>query len=62
MKPTSHRAVVLASGGLIPPSRAIAKAGGLRALLLTMAYGQRHAVEVERVGSRSRLGRGNHLC
>ena len=49
MNPTSHRAVVLASGGLDSTvTAALAKQEGLELFFLTIAYGQRHGVEVER--------------
>ena len=63
MTPTGNRAVVLASGGLDSTvTAAIAKRDGYELFFLTMAYGQRHAVEVERarqVGAA--LGAANHL-
>ena len=63
MKPTCHRAVVLASGGLDSTvTAAIAKQEGYELFFLTLAYGQRHAIEVARarlvVAS---LGVANHL-
>ena len=49
MKPTGHRAVVLASGGLDSTvTAAMAKQEGCELFFLTIAYGQRHAVEVDR--------------
>ena len=46
--PLSHRAVILASGGLDSTvTAAIAKRDGCELFFLTMAYGQRHVVEVE---------------
>ena len=63
LKPTSHRAVVLASGGLDSTvTAAIAKQEGCELFFLTMAYGQRHAVEVERARQvAAALGVANHL-
>jgi len=63
MKPTSHRAVVLASGGLDSTvTAAIAKQEGYDLFFLTIAYGQRHAVEVERARQvATALGVTNHL-
>ena len=63
MKPTSHRAVVLASGGLDSTvTAAIAKQKGYELFFLTMAYGQRHTVEVERARQVGvALGVSNHL-
>ncbi len=49
MKPLNLRAVVLASGGLDSTvTAAIAKQDGCELFFLTIAYGQRHAIEVER--------------
>jgi 7-cyano-7-deazaguanine synthase len=63
MKPVTHRAVVLASGGLDSTvTAAMAKRDGCELFFLTIAYGQRHAVEIERarqVGTA--LGVANHL-
>ena len=63
MKPMSHRAVVLASGGLDSTvTAAIAKQEGCELFFLTMAYGQRHAVEVERARQvADAIGVANHL-
>jgi len=63
MKPMGHRAVVLASGGLDSTvTAAIARREGCELFLLTMAYGQRHAVEVERARQiAAALGVANHL-
>ena len=63
MKPISHRAVVLASGGLDSTvTAAMAKQEGCDLFFLTMAYGQRHAVEVERARQvATALGVANHL-
>jgi 7-cyano-7-deazaguanine synthase len=63
MQPTSHRAVILASGGLDSTvTAAIAKQDGCELFFLTMAYGQRHAVEVERARQvAAALGAANHL-
>jgi 7-cyano-7-deazaguanine synthase len=63
MQPTNHRAVVLASGGLDSTvTAAIAKQDGCELFFLTMAYGQRHAVEVERARQvAAALGAANHL-
>ncbi|MBI3356242.1 MAG: 7-cyano-7-deazaguanine synthase QueC [Nitrospirae bacterium] len=48
---TSHRAVVLASGGLDSTvAAAVARRDGYDLYLLTIAYRQRHAVEIERAG------------
>jgi 7-cyano-7-deazaguanine synthase len=52
----SHRAVVLASGGLDSAvTAAIAKQDGCELFFLTMAYGQRHAVEVARAHPKGTL-------
>jgi len=63
IKPTSHRAVVLASGGLDSTvTAALAKQEGHELFFLTIAYGQRHAVEVERARQVAAvLGVTNHL-
>ena len=63
MKPLNHRAVVLASGGLDSTvTAAIAKQDGCELFLLTLAYGQRHAIEVERARQVAAvLGVANHL-
>jgi len=63
MKPLNHRAVVLASGGLDSTvTAAIAKQDGCELFLLTIAYGQRHAIEVERARQVAAvLGVENHL-
>src|SRR2546425_12741527 len=63
MTPTGNRAVVLASGGLDSTvTAAIAKQEGCELFFLTMAYGQRHAVEVERSRQvAAALGVANHL-
>ena len=63
MKPLSHRAVVLASGGLDSTvTAAIAKQDGCELFFLTLAYGQRHAIEVERARQVAAvLGVANHL-
>jgi 7-cyano-7-deazaguanine synthase len=63
MKPMSNRAVVLASGGLDSTvTAAIAKQEGCDLFFLTMAYGQRHAVEVDRARQvAAALGVANHL-
>src|SRR5262245_8556642 len=63
MKPTSHRAVVLASGGLDSTvTAAIAKQEGYDLFFLTIAYGQRHAVELDRARQvAAALGAANHL-
>jgi len=60
---TIHRAVILASGGLDSTvTAAIAKQEGCEVFFLTMAYGQRHAVEVERARQvAAALGVTNHL-
>ena len=63
MKPLNLRAVVLASGGLDSTvTAAIAKQDGCELFLLTLAYGQRHAIEVERARQVAAvLGVANHL-
>ncbi|THJ22090.1 MAG: 7-cyano-7-deazaguanine synthase QueC [Nitrospira sp. CG24E] len=63
MKPTCHRAVVLASGGLDSTvTAAIAKQEGYELFFLTLAYGQRHAIEVARARLvAASLGVANHL-
>jgi 7-cyano-7-deazaguanine synthase len=63
MMPMSHRAVVLASGGLDSTvTAAIAKQEGYEIFFLTIAYGQRHAVEVERARQvAAALGVANHV-
>lgn len=63
MKPPSHRAVVLASGGLDSTvTAAIAQQEGGELFFLTMAYGQRHVVEVARARQvAAALGVANHL-
>ena len=63
MKPLNHRAVVLASGGLDSTvTAAIAKQDGCELFFLTLAYGQRHAIEVERARQVAAvLGVANHL-
>lgn len=63
MKPMSHRAVVLASGGLDSTvTAAVAKADGCELFFLTVAYGQRHAIEVERARQvATALSVANHL-
>ena len=63
MKPTCHRAVVLASGGLDSTvTAAMAKQEGCELFFLTLAYGQRHAVEVERARQvAAALDAANHL-
>lgn len=60
---TSQRAVVLASGGLDSTvTAAIARHEGCELYLLTVAYRQRHAVEVERAGQvAAALGAQQHL-
>ena len=58
MNPTSHRAVVLASGGLDSTvTAALGKQEGLELFFLTIAYGQRHGVEVERRSEERRVGK-----
>ena len=59
----NHRAVVLASGGLDSTvTAAIAKQEGHELFFLTIAYGQRHAVEIERARQvAAALGVANHL-
>lgn len=63
MTSTGNHAVVLASGGLDSTvTAAIAKRDGCKLFFLTMAYGQRHAVEVERARQvAAALGVANHL-
>jgi len=58
-----HRAVVLASGGLDSTvTAAIAKQEGYDLFFLTIAYGQRHAVEVDCARQiAAALGIANHL-
>lgn len=49
--PTSQRAVVLASGGLDSTvAAAVARRDGFALYFLTIAYQQRHAIEVEQAG------------
>jgi 7-cyano-7-deazaguanine synthase len=59
----NHRAVVLASGGLDSTvTAAMAKQEGCELFFLTLDYGQRHAVEVERARQvAAALGAANHL-
>ena len=61
--PTGQRAVVLASGGLDSTvSAAAAQRDGYSLYLLTVAYRQRHAVEIERAGQiAAALGASDHL-
>lgn len=63
MQSMNHRAVVLASGGLDSTvTAAIAKADGCELFFLTVAYGQRHAVEIERARQiAAAFGVANHL-
>ena len=63
MKLRNHRAVILASGGLDSTvTAAIAKQDGCELFFLTLDYGQRHAVEVERARQiAAALGVANHL-
>jgi 7-cyano-7-deazaguanine synthase len=63
MIPTAKRAVVLASGGLDSTvTAAMAKREGCELFFLTMAYGQRHLVEVERARQvAAALGAAHHL-
>src|SRR5215510_8249456 len=63
MEPPGLRAVVLASGGLDSTvTAAIAKQEGYELFFLTIAYGQRHAVEVDRAGRiAAALGIAHHL-
>jgi len=63
MKPLNLRAVVLASGGLDSTvTAAIAKQDGCELFLLTLAYGQRHAIEVQRARQVAAvLGVAKHL-
>ena len=60
---TTQRAVVLASGGLDSTvTAAVARRDGFTLYLLTIAYGQRHAVEIERAGQvAAALGAEQHL-
>jgi 7-cyano-7-deazaguanine synthase len=60
---TVPRAVVLASGGLDSTvAAAVARRDGFELYLLTVAYRQRHAVEVERAGQvAAALGAKQHL-
>ena len=61
--PKPQRAVVLASGGLDSTvTAAIAKQDGFELFLLTIAYRQRHAIEIERARQvAAALGAQNHL-
>jgi len=63
MQSTNQRAVVLASGGLDSTvTAAIAKQEGCDLFFLTIAYGQRHAVEVDRAKQvAAALGVTSHL-
>src|SRR4051812_1608259 len=63
MKSTNHRAVILASGGLDSTvTAAMAKQEGYELYFLTMHYGQRHAVEVERARQiAAAMGVAHHL-
>jgi len=63
VSPPTTRAVVLASGGLDSTVvAALAKRDGYELFLLTVAYGQRHAVEVERARQVAKaLHAANHL-
>jgi 7-cyano-7-deazaguanine synthase len=60
---TRQPAVVLASGGLDSSvAAAVARRDGYELYLLTIAYGQRHAVEIERAGQvAAALGARHHL-
>ena len=62
MPSNSSRAVVLASGGLDSTvAAAVAKRDGCRLFLLTIVYGQRHRIEVERARQVARaLGAADH--
>lgn len=62
MPSNSSRAVVLASGGLDSTvAAAVAKQDGCRLFLLTIVYGQRHRIEVERARQVARaLGAADH--
>lgn len=56
------KAVVLASGGLDSTvAAAVAKRDGHELYLLTVAYGQRHAIEVQRAGEIAKALSANHL-
>lgn len=61
--PPSQRAVILASGGLDSTvAAAVAQRDGYGLYLLTVAYRQRHAVEIERAGQvAAALGASDHL-
>jgi len=61
--PPSQRAVILASGGLDSTvAAAVAQRDGYDLYLLTVAYRQRHAVEIERAGQvAAALGASAHL-
>ena len=63
MGPESGKAVILLSGGLDSAvTAAIARQEGLALHCLTVAYGQRHAVEITRAQSiASFLGANEHL-
>lgn len=62
MPSTISKAVVLASGGLDSTvAAAVAKRDGCQLFLLTVSYGQRHRIEVERAGQVARaLGAADH--
>jgi len=61
--PPSRRAVILASGGLDSTvAAAVARRDGYGLYFLTVAYRQRHAVEIERAGHvAAALGASGHL-
>ena len=63
VSPSSSRAVVLASGGLDSTVvAALARSDGYELFLLTIAYGQRHGVEIEQARQVAKaLHAANHL-
>lgn len=59
---TSERAVILASGGLDSTvAAAVARRDGFRLHFLTIAYRQRHAIEIERAGQVANAFHADHL-
>lgn len=60
--PTSDRAVILASGGLDSTvAAAVARREGFRLHFLTIAYRQRHAIEIERAAQVASAFQADHL-